>query len=473
MGDQWVDVPLPKTTSDEGGFGTELTNMMAVPSPPGLEVPYILRHTPGINDAITAVGSGVMRGAIAHGDYLWWVRGTQLRRWDGTTVTLVGTVAGSELVQMVGAGVNEVFIVDGAGNEYVADAASVTAVAPPAGNFSDCTYMDGYTICIRAGTDEFYISDLDDPTTFGALSFSTADAISDRLVGCYVHNRELFLFGEKHTEVWVNTGASPFPFTRAVPGVIDKGCRAAGSIAHIGTTLLFQGWDFRVYRLDGYIPVHVSNSQIESNLLGQWNTANDVRASTIADRGVPCYVLSGSVGTSGYAWVYNVRDNAWHAQYHSDGGSAVIDYVDIVEFRFNTFVMAIAAVHSSSAANGFDPSLYAYSADHYQDQGSLAAVSRPCTVSMGKIRLAAGNHVFVHELELETRYVSGMTQAVALYLTGDGGTTLRNGDTVSGAGGSLRWHRNGRSREHEYRFEATSSGPSAWHRLRARVEVGL
>jgi membrane-bound inhibitor of C-type lysozyme len=471
MGDQWVDLPLPQTSRNDGDYATSLTNLMAVPSPPGADVKYVLRSAPGIKSKVLS-GSGAMRGAIAHGDYVWWVRGTELRRYDGTTTTLVGTVAGTALVHMVGVATNEIAIVDGAGNEYRATTGVVSAITPPAGNFSDITHQDGRTIAIRDGTDEFYISDQDDPVTWGALNFSTADALADRLIACYVHNRELFLLGEKHIEVWVNTGASPFPFERAVPGVIDKGCRAAGSVAHYGNSLFFLGRDFRVYRLDGYVPVPVSDDLVETQLRTFFTTAGAVRASTYIDRGVPCYSISPSTaGAAGFAWVYNIRDGAWHLEGHLDGGSAVIDLVDVVEFKTDTSRLNIAAVSSTSSANGFDHGIYTHASANMQDEAS-SAVSIARNFQLGPFALAGGKRVFEHELELTTGYDALATQSVSLDTDNESGTAILTAAARTGTG-ILRWHRNGVARSRFYDFTITSTRSVIVHRLRARIEVGL
>ena len=131
-------------------------------------------------------------------------------------------------------------------------------------------YIDGYMIFVAPGTDQFYITALDDASTMDALDFSSADAQPDNVVASLVSHGELILLGLYSTEVWVDSGGALFPFARYNSERIDVGCVgtnacivAADSVFWIGQTRTGKGI---VYRMSGHAPVRVSTRAIEQML---------------------------------------------------------------------------------------------------------------------------------------------------------------------------------------------------------------
>lgn len=474
MGDQWVNIPMALDYRQNSVLGQSVSNaylfnMMFTKAPPGSEVPYVAISTPLISATVSTAGSGSIRGMIVHGDYVWWVRGATLRTYDGTTVTSVGSIAGTKPVQMVGAGTNQIVIVDGAGNEYKATTGAVTAITPPAGDFSDVTYMDGYTIAIRAGTDEFYISALDDPTTWNALDFSTADAVSDTLIACYVHNRELYLIGKKHTEVWVNTGASPFPFERQRPGVIDVGIFGVGTVAHYSTMMMFVGSDQRVYRMNGYIPEPVSTPDVEATLKAITNDTN-IRASFHSDEGQTFYTISLSVGAQlSSVLCYDIESGFWHTRRHTSG----MTYVDIAQYRkaSGASELYVAFSEGNAATGGI------YKLSLSQGTELSAQVDRYIYTPFFSID---GRRFFEHELEIAAAAYNGN------YLNGQVSLTCDDGLTGTGSPSAMtitlsntspifpiRFHRLGSAKRRQHVILFVVSQPVIVEALRARISVGV
>ncbi|MGV2359753.1 UNVERIFIED_CONTAM: hypothetical protein QOZ72_28920, partial [Pseudomonas aeruginosa] len=75
-------------------------------------------------------------------------------------------------------------------------------------------YLDGYGVFVRPDTQQFYISALNDFTTFDALDFASDEADPDNLVTHIVDHQELILFGERVTTVWFDSGDATFPLAR-------------------------------------------------------------------------------------------------------------------------------------------------------------------------------------------------------------------------------------------------------------------
>lgn len=131
-------------------------------------------------------------------------------------------------------------------------------------------YIDGYAIFVAPDTEQFYISKIDDATTYSALDFSSADSQPDNIYIPLVLHRELLLFGIYTTEVWVNSGGDLFPFVRYNSAQIDVGCVgknaaiiASDSAYWIGQTRTGSGI---VYKMVGHSPQRISNRSMEQML---------------------------------------------------------------------------------------------------------------------------------------------------------------------------------------------------------------
>jgi hypothetical protein len=456
----WHDIQL--ATQEGNGFnsGTTLSNMFLAKSPPGEEYPFAIRTIPALSTASPApitTGSGEIRGLLVHNGTMWWVRGTELYySTNGTSATLAGTVAGTAPVRIIGASATQIFIVDGAGNEYVATTGAVTAVTPPAGDFADCTAMDGYVICPRVGTDEFYISGLDDPTTFGALDFSTADAIPDQLVGCIASNRDLFLFGKKHTEVWYDAGSSPFPFQRTA--VIERGLLARLTVKKGDGVVYFVGDDRRVYRFSGYTPEPISTEWVEREL-GLTDTLDAAMfASIYTVNGQRIYAVQyRNTGGSVQTVEYNITTGLWHNQNAYLG------------FRDNFIIPSASAVPGNAFHAGKDA---AGTVGVYMIKHTSADSAVTYTMSLPYIKFQ-GRRCFAYETELEVRQYTGSGSVLLKFRDDDTVVLFSHSTLTLATSGRLSWPRCGSFRHRFQQFVFTGlTLPLSVFAARIRMELG-
>lgn len=167
---------------------------------------------------------------------------------------------------------NQLVIVAGqVGQIFSIDSSKVTTITSPGWRGSYTVgFIDGYMIFVAPGTDQFYISALDDASKLDALDFTSADAQPDNIVTTLVLHRELILLGANTTEIWGNSGGAMFPFARYNSVQIDIGCvgRAAAivateSIFWIGQTRNGSGI---VYRMAGHAAQRVSTRAMEELL---------------------------------------------------------------------------------------------------------------------------------------------------------------------------------------------------------------
>jgi len=79
-------------------------------------------------------------------------------------------------------------------------------------------YVDGYFAFNRSGTQQFFISGIND-VTFDGLDIASAEGSPDNLIGIISSNQNLYLPSTKSIEVFYNSGdairTSIFPISRA------------------------------------------------------------------------------------------------------------------------------------------------------------------------------------------------------------------------------------------------------------------
>jgi len=156
-------------------------------------------------------------------------------------------------------------------------------------------YLDGYGVFVRPNSQQFYISGLNNFSTFDALDFASDEADPDNLVSFIVDHQELILFGERTSTVWFNSGAADFPLARREGATMEVGCAAALSVAKLDNTVYFLGRSSHgtglVYKLNQYSPEIISNRGLEY-LINSLSRVDDAFAYTYQKNGHSFYVLT-------------------------------------------------------------------------------------------------------------------------------------------------------------------------------------
>ena len=205
------------------------------------------------------------------------------------------------------------------GKAYVYDTGTLalTQITDPAFYGSPrVDYLDGYGVFIRPNTQQFYISNLNDFTTFNALDFASDEADPDNLVTFIVDHRELILFGERTSTVWFNSGDATFPLSRREGAEMEVGCAAALSVAKLDNTVFFLGRTSHgkglVHKLNQYTPQIISNRGIEY-LINSFERIDDAFAYTYQKNGHSFYVLTFPTANKTLVYDASIQDNdaAW------------------------------------------------------------------------------------------------------------------------------------------------------------------
>lgn len=186
-------------------------------------------------------------------------------------------------------------------------------------------YLDGYVFVIKSGTGDIYNSDLDDPTSWTAGNFITAEMSSDAAVALTKAKNYLVALGQNSMEHFYDAGpATGSPLARN-----DSPFRSVGYLCggkHIGDSFFFVGQDknmnVQVFELLNFKIEAVSTSVVsrtlqtlnaDPNNKSPLNFAVDGFGLSIS--GHNFYILT----TPQTTWAYDVDLKIWYEWKGSDG----------------------------------------------------------------------------------------------------------------------------------------------------------
>ena len=226
--------------------------------------------------------------------------------------------------------------------------ASASGTIPVFGQITDAgflganriAFIEGWLILNDPGTRTFYTTG---PTPYQILFpgafFALKDSSTDNLITLFENNRELWLVGERTSEVWYDSGGQNFAFSR-IPGVGPQvGCSAVNSITRMGTDLVWLGKNEQgenvVVMTNQYSLRAISNHAV-SYAIGQYPVINDAIGYSYQEDGHPFYMLT--FPTADITWCYDASTGEWHkraswdataAQFHRHRSNAYMDFADV------------------------------------------------------------------------------------------------------------------------------------------------
>jgi hypothetical protein len=96
-------------------------------------------------------------------------------------------------------------------------------------------FIDGWWIFNQPGTQTFYTQAVQYGITFNASNFALKDSSADMLRAVFENKEQLWLIGDKTTEIWYDAGGQYFAFQRLVGTPLQVGCKAAHSVARFSS----------------------------------------------------------------------------------------------------------------------------------------------------------------------------------------------------------------------------------------------
>ena len=322
--------------------------------------------------------------------------------------------------------------------------------------------VDNYFVYTRKDSQQWGASDLLSPIS-PALSYGTKDGSPDKLMSLIVDHREVYLLGEASSEVWVDVGATPFPFQR-IPGTSTQhGIASRFSMARLGNSFAYVSRNNRgqaqIVQMNGYLPQRISNHAVENTLVNQ--TVDDAIAWTYQLEGHEVYVVTfPSIGEGGLTWAYDISSGMWHKWLYTNNKGQYERHRGSCCTLFNGLVMV------GDYANG---SLYSLDPENYTDNGQAVRRVRRCPHLVTdfqrqyfdelQIQFQPGVGISGISTPLNDEVVGADPQAM-LRWSNDGGSTWSNEHWVSiGKQGKYKnraiWRRLGWSRDRVFEVVVT------------------
>lgn len=448
--ESWVARSLPVSCERS-------VNFYAEKEPPDAKTPIAVFPSPGILAWLT-LGTGPIRGFNVMNNVLYVVSGQQLFSVTGTKqVTLLGGgINGSAVVSLSNNGI-QVIVVNGVGGwVWNADTLVYQQITDP--NFfpaNTVTFFDEYFVLDKAGTNEFFLSNILDGTTYNALNFAAATVHPGLLLATVNQQENLELFCQNDIETWYDSGAVAFPFARYDGATVERGCAAVGTPIKEDNAIFFLGNDLIFYRLDGVLPKRVSTHAQE----GAWQnyeTVSDAFCFSFTFQGhkFVCITFVSANAT----WIFDIATNLWHERisYNSQGTSLGRWRVNCTAVFFN----------QNLVGDAFGNAIGLLSSESYQEYGvqMIGTLVSPPVQSDRK-------RVFHNLLELDMETGVGLASGqgsnpqVMLDWSNDGGRTwsmLQIWQSLGKVGEyltRLRWKKMGQARQRVYRLTISDPVP--------------
>lgn len=392
-------------------------------------------------------------------------------------VTLIGAI-GAKPYSFASNPVGQVMICSGgSGTSLVLVGSTLTA---PGGTFLGSAmvdYDDTYFLVLVPGGQQIQISPLMDGLVgWSGLDFGSAVGSAENIKALKVIHREVWLFGSKRGEIYVNTGNPSFPFERLNGVYIEHGLKAAGSLRLLDNTLFWLGEDARgqgvVWRAEGYTPTRISTHAIEYWIakFAKEGTIEDAEAYTYQEEGHFFYVLNFPsafpvvtyMGMNqpvtvymGATFVYDVTTGMWHERLHWDSAIGLWE-----GFRGRSHAFAFGKHLIGDWKTG---KIYEMSPDYFDDDGTPLRRMRVAPHIVDGLKRVTYPE-FRLNIQVGVGNVNDIDPHIDMRTSNDGGMTWSNSRSrpVGKAGeykSMVRWMQCGEARRRAFEVSTTMNAP--------------
>lgn len=259
--------------------------------------------------------------------------GRALELWDGRCFAVIG----QEFVELLSGGARVVrgtvavdsnmatisyngnggrqLLVTSGGASYVFDMDSLAfgAVAPPGPSFSG-VMLSGYFVVLDLATSSIYQSALLDGQTWSGIQVARRLVAGDPWRQIIVNGKDLWLLGERTSEVWYDAGTYPFAFAPYSNPVISHGIAAPWSAYSTGEALLWLSQTSdglgEVVMATGQTPRIVSTYEVQMSIGAMARVDDAIGWGYQDDKGHHFYVLH--FPTARNTWVLELATMKWH-----------------------------------------------------------------------------------------------------------------------------------------------------------------
>lgn len=307
-----------------------LVNMMVevLKSPVGDQNKYYIKSRPGVTQAFTtqtAVGRGIYYWVLGGTGYCMAVVGNKVYA-NGTNVltlsTSTGTVGFTEFVSSTGT--VSLILVDGTDGYVFSNSTTsvkITDAEFPTPHVPIPIFIDGYLFLAKANTADVYNSDLDNPSSWTAGDYISAEMYPDLIVALSKNNNYIYAIGSASTEYLYDVAnATGSPLGRHDSAVQQFGCAARDSVVQTETEVIMIGetnnGGHTVWTIDGFKAAEVGIPAVKSALLAEGANLPNAQAFCVRVAGQKCYVIC----LTNRTLVYSFDNKMWH-EWSTAGGA--------------------------------------------------------------------------------------------------------------------------------------------------------
>lgn len=285
-------------------------------------------------------------------------------------------------------------------------------------------YIDGWWIFNRPGTQTFYTNFPQFGTGFNGTYFALKDGAPDNLVTIIENKQQLWLIGDKTTEIWYDAGGQYFAFQRLFGTLLQSGCKAKHSVSRYNADgqdcLIWFGRSERgenvILRTHGFNTATISTPAFGDEV-ATYPITSDAIGYTYQEDTHEFYVLT--FPTADVTWVYDNQSKLLHKRASYDPYAQALH-----RHRSNCFMNFAGMRIVGDYQNG---AIYQLTRSAYTDAGWPIYAKRRSPHIWDKDERG---RVFVASLEVEFRTGSGnqsglgSNPVVNLSISRDGGQTF-------------------------------------------------
>lgn len=339
-GPQRVQVPFVGGASRDRSVmvdNQDTVNLMHAIKGVGAKAPVVLESCPGLVDRAT-IGDGAIRSSKmiqsavrGSGTDLYGVFGSKLICQTVSSGNLeIGTLDDLANRVVMARGRDYVALVDGS-SCYTYDGTTFEKVSDEdlPSHPTHIGYMDGFFIVNDADSDNFFISALEDPTSWNALDFEAASVAPDNALALATTTSLLWILGSETSQPYYNDGNQDFPYAASLSGVQEVGILAPYSLAESDDGIFFlattpEGGRF-VYQIVGQEGRRITGDAQE-HLLSTVDDPSEAYGFIYKQAGKSFYVLqlpatSGDDARDSVTLVYNISVQEWERRELQDGSA--------------------------------------------------------------------------------------------------------------------------------------------------------
>lgn len=322
----------PQQRSGTATKDFRLVNMMVetITSPVGDQKKYYVKSRPGVSKAYTttaAAGRGIYYWTLSGVGHCMAVVGNKVYHNGSSVLTLAtstGKVGFTEFVTSTG--VVSLILLDGTNGYVFSSPTSVTQITSanfPSPHIPTPVFLDAYLFVAKADSEDIYNSNLDNPLTWTAGDFISAEMYPDKIVALSKNNNYLYAVGGGSVEYFYDAAnATGSPLARHASAVQQFGTTAMGSVVQTEKEVIMIGetndGGHTVWTIDGFKEKEIGIPAIKSALLAEGSALKNVFCFGIRVSGQKFYVIC----LTNRTLVYSFNTEMW-SEWSTNGSTFI------------------------------------------------------------------------------------------------------------------------------------------------------